>query len=179
MNEKVRAITSVSFLTLTLISSSTFILDRGTEIQTRHDDDTYFFFIMRPLVLLSALVALVSSEEVKLSLRDDLDVLVALTDGGTHYGNPETGCQEDETAFAINGVPGKICAPQCTDFQPCPTDVPKGCTATPTCALKSPNGATYCALVCQPGSLGDDQCGADAECQPISNVGICTYGGDL
>lgn len=130
---------------------------------------------MRFLILLCTLFAFVAAEHVKLSLIEDFDV-VALTDG-THYGNPETGCQDDETAFAINGIPGKICAPQCTDFQPCPTDVPKGCTAIPTCALKSPNGATYCALVCNP-SLGDGQCGKEANCQPISNVGICTYGDD-
>jgi len=129
---------------------------------------------MRSIVLVSALLAFVASEEVKLSLIPEFDV-VALTDG-THYGDPSTGCQDDETAFAINGVPGKICAPKCTDFQPCPTDVPKGVTAAPTCALKSPTGETYCALVCAPG-LGDAQCG-DATCQPISNVGICTYGGD-
>lgn len=133
---------------------------------------------MRCAVLISALLALVASaeEEVKLSLISEKFPVIAMTDG-THYGDPESGCQDDEQAFAINGVPGKICAPKCTDFQPCPTDVPSGVTAAPTCALKSPTGETYCALVCSPGGLGDGQCG-DATCQPISNVGICTYGGD-
>ena len=134
---------------------------------------------MRSSVLLAALVAFVASafaeeEEVRLSLIEDFKV-IAVTDG-THYGDPNAGCMDDEFAFAINGVPGKICAPKCTDFMPCPTDVPKGVTAQPTCALKSPSGDTYCALVCAPGDDGDGQCGDTAQCQPISNVGICTYG---
>jgi hypothetical protein len=134
---------------------------------------------MRSLVLIAALVAFVAyasaEEEVKLSLIEDFDMIA--TSDGTHYGDPNTGCMDDESAFAINGVPGKVCAPKCTDFMPCPTDVPEGVTAQPTCALKSPSGDTYCALVCAPG-LGDGQCGDTATCQPISNVGICTYGGD-
>ena len=134
---------------------------------------------MRSLVLVFAVAAFVASaaaeEKVKLSLIPDFEV-IATTDG-SHYGDPtKSGCQDDESAFAINGVPGEVCAPKCTDFLPCPTDVPDGVTAQPTCALKSPAGDTYCALVCAPDS-GDGQCG-EAKCQPISNVGICTYGGD-
>lgn len=136
---------------------------------------------MRFFIFISVLIAVMASaneQVVKLSFIEDFDEWIAVSDG-THYGDPSAGCQDDEQAFAINGVPGKICAPKCTSFQPCPTDVPDGVTAAPTCALKSPTGETYCALVCSPSGVGvgDGQCG-DATCQPISNVGICTYGGD-
>ena len=107
--------------------------------------------------------------------------LVATADGGatTHYGSPENGCEADETAFSIMGVPGQICSPTCTT-NPCPSDVPDGVTATPTCALQNPaSGEKYCALICDPsktlrGSEGGGQCGP-ANCQPIQGTGICTY----
>lgn len=78
------------------------------------------------------------------------------------------------------GIPGEVCSAKCTDFLPCPTDVPEGVTATPMCALK--DGATgnkYCVLICRPekGLRGsdDDQCG-DATCQVIQDgIGVCTY----
>mmetsp|Transcript_26433 Transcript_26433/g.37267 ORF Transcript_26433/g.37267 Transcript_26433/m.37267 type:complete len:146 (-) Transcript_26433:1162-1599(-) len=109
--------------------------------------------------------------------------LPTATDGGatTHYGSPKDGCEADESAFSIMGVPGSVCSPACTS-NPCPTDVPDGVTATPTCALQNPaSGDKYCALICDPtssatlrGSDGGGQCGP-ASCQPIQGTGICTY----
>ena len=52
----------------------------------------------------------------------------------THYGNPADGCEADETAVQVTGLPGDFCAPDCAKA-PCPTDVPPGVTATPQCAL--------------------------------------------
>lgn len=107
-----------------------------------------------------------------------------------HYGEPPEGCEKDEKAFQIQGIPGGICAPMCTDFLPCPKDVPDGVTASPTCALKDQTGTKYCVLLCEVGGgspddadfpgagdpLGDDQCG-EATCQevPGQGVGVCTY----
>jgi hypothetical protein len=105
----------------------------------------------------------------------------------THYGNPTTGCEKDEMPFRIQDVPGMICAPKCALGQ-CPSDVPDGVTATPTCALKTSSGTSYCALLCEPSSASssssslrgatdqdDSPCGPDATCQPIQGLGICTY----
>jgi hypothetical protein len=98
----------------------------------------------------------------------------------THYGDPFAGpCLSDEIATGIQNVPGEVCIPGCS-VSYCPTDVPAGVTATPTCALSSSSGAKYCALICSPyvdlKSLraGGAQCGG-ANCQPISGTGICTY----
>ena len=80
------------------------------------------------------------------------------------------------------GVPGAVCAPSCTSA-PCPTDVPDGVLAFPTCALQNPsNGDKYCALICSPSQnvlrggkmVNDAQCGG-ATCQPVQGTGICTY----
>jgi len=90
----------------------------------------------------------------------------------THYGNPSTGCESDEQKVTIQGISGDICTPSCTST-PCPTDTPPGTTATPQCALQSPTGDKFCALLCTPG-VDDGTCG-DATCQPISGIGICTY----
>ena len=98
-----------------------------------------------------------------------------------HYGPPPDGCEADEKAFQIQGIPGGICAAKCTDFLPCPTDVPDGVTATPMCALQDQSGLHYCVLLCQVRDahlrgVQDDQCG-DATCQEVKGqgVGICTY----
>jgi len=97
----------------------------------------------------------------------------------THYGDPSTGCENDEQAVRVQGIDGAFCSPPCTNAA-CPTDEPEGVKARPQCALKSPDGSKYCALVCQPSTLqrngADGECGTGA-CQAISGVGICTYGG--
>jgi uncharacterized protein YukE len=99
-----------------------------------------------------------------------------------HYEDPNaTGsCQAGEVDVQIQGIKGKMCAPQCSSSGACPTDVPAGVTAKPTCALQG-MGGKYCALVCSPSTegkrlrAGDAQCGAKASCKAISGVGICTY----
>ena len=104
-----------------------------------------------------------------------------------HYGPPPDGCEKDEKSFQIQGIPGGICAPMCTDFLPCPKDTPDGVTAVPQCALEDQDGKHYCVLLCQVGSddsnlrggvVGDAQCGK-ATCQEVpgqGGVGVCTYG---
>ena len=73
-----------------------------------------------------------------------------LGDINGHYEDPKpNGCGSDEKAIKINGVTGDFCSPKCTGTE-CPSDVPTGVTATPTCALKTPFGAKYCALICSP-----------------------------
>jgi hypothetical protein len=106
-----------------------------------------------------------------------------------HYGSPATGCDDDEMAFQISGIPGGVCARKCTDFLPCPTDVPDGVSATPMCALQDPStGNQYCILVCSAENnsnnnnmlrsmVRDEQCGG-AICRPVEGqdgLGICTY----
>ncbi|CAJ1949063.1 unnamed protein product [Cylindrotheca closterium] len=102
-----------------------------------------------------------------------------------HYGHPPDDCEKDERAVQINGIPGAICTAKCTDFLPCPKDVPKGVTAEPTCALQDSAGNHYCVLLCKPGKnkdanlrrAGDGDAGecGDATCQPAQGLGICTY----
>ena len=92
---------------------------------------------------------------------------------GTHYGDPKNGCLSDEQAVQIQGVTGDFCTPPCKSMS-CPSDVPSGVTATPTCALQTTTGTKYCALLCNPSGNGDE-CGSEASCKSISGVGICTY----
>lgn len=100
----------------------------------------------------------------------------------THYGDPYDGpCLSGETNVSITGVAGAFCSPACGSG--CPTDVPTGVTAKPTCALE-PSGSTkptQCALICSPSlpildqDAADAQCGAKASCKPIQSSGVCTY----
>ena len=100
----------------------------------------------------------------------------SVTANNTHYEDPKpNGCRADEEAIQISGVAGDFCTPQCVGTT-CPTDVPPGVTATPTCALQDASGNKFCALMCTPGSkTQDSQCGETASCKPISGIGICTY----
>merc|ERR550514_491779 len=68
----------------------------------------------------------------------------------SHYGDPTGGCMSDEMAIQITGVTGGVCSPACGSDLSCPSDVPDGVTATPQCALQSPTGDSYCALICTP-----------------------------
>ena len=51
--------------------------------------------------------------------------------------------------------PVDFCSPKCNSSGTCPSDVPKGDTATPECALRTTTGDKYCALICQ----SDSDCG--------------------
>ena len=101
-----------------------------------------------------------------------------------NYGDPATGCKADEKKVQITGLKGDFCSPTCSTTAPCPTDVPAGTTATPTCALQTPGGTgpTQCALICKGNNeftgqteLVDAKCPAKASCKPISTTAICTY----
>lgn len=88
-------------------------------------------------------------------------------------------------------------SPSCAD-SPCPKDVPEGVTASPLCALQSPQGDKFCAILCKPSSdenkkyqsflrahgvnaLPDDITGGECgpmSCVPIpqaAGMGICVY----
>ena len=102
----------------------------------------------------------------------------------SHYEDPKDGCQTDEVAIQIQGIDGDFCSPKCNLFRSCPTDVPDGVTATPTCALKSASTkfSKFCALICSPSlpildqKAADSQCGENASCKEAgTGVGICTY----
>merc|ERR1712134_48652 len=99
----------------------------------------------------------------------------------THYGDPKTGCESDEKAVQVQGVSGDFCSPPCKNGS-CPTDMPKGDTATPTCALQTPTGGKYCALICTPSEFANNgangECGTGT-CQAIQGTGICTYAASL
>lgn len=113
-------------------------------------------------------------------LGDIAEEMLLANEAGSHYGNPEDGCQADEKMFQIQGVDGDLCTPQCDEAGQCPTDVPEGVTARPLCGLKTQDGTQYCVLLCQPSELlraSAGQCG-DATCRTIKGqpgVGICTY----
>merc|ERR1711937_227455 len=95
----------------------------------------------------------------------------------THYGDPKTGCESDEKAVQVQGVSGDFCSPPCSSGS-CPTDVPSGDTAKPQCALQTPTGAKYCALICTPSAFASNgangECGTGT-CQAIQGAGLCTY----
>merc|ERR1711937_737646 len=94
------------------------------------------------------------------------------TPGASHYEKPP--CQADEAKAAVTDTGGSVCAPAC-DGMNCPSDVPEGVTAQPTCALSDQSGGKYCALLCQ----SDDECDSDggANCaHPQAGApGICVY----
>jgi len=94
------------------------------------------------------------------------------TPGSHHYEKPP--CQADEAQASVTGAGGAVCAPAC-DGSTCPTDVPEGVTAQPTCALQDQSGNKYCALMCdsddQCDSVGGAACGHPTAGQP----GICVY----
>lgn len=92
-------------------------------------------------------------------------------------------CQDDESAVQIMGVPGSFCSPICaTGPDVCPYDVPDGVTAKPDCVLSSPTGENYCALMCSPSLIEEEEgneCGSEMSCQMVADgVGLCTYSDD-
>lgn len=88
----------------------------------------------------------------------------------THYEEPP--CQSDEMAAEIQGADGTVCAPHCDGGASCPTDVPAGTTATPSCALQDPSGKQYCALTC----FFSSSCPTGAKCARLGGIqGVCVY----
>ena len=104
-------------------------------------------------------------------------ILAVLATVAAHYGDPnDGGCEKDEQPVKINGLAGDFCSPPCSSSGACPTDVPAGVTAKPTCALTSSSGAKYCALICNPSMEAfENTCGKNATCKAIQGTGICTY----
>lgn len=64
----------------------------------------------------------------------------------------------------------------CSESHPCPTDVPEGTTAKPSCALSTAGSAspTFCGLICVPDSPSS-KCPKGASCKKIEGSGLCTY----
>merc|ERR1712203_862932 len=95
----------------------------------------------------------------------------------THYGDPAAGCKDDEESVRVQGVSGDFCSPKCSGGA-CPSDLPDGVSAKPTCALRTPTGDSYCALICTPSAFrsngANGECGKGS-CQAIQGVGMCTY----
>merc|ERR1711953_1640242 len=86
----------------------------------------------------------------------------------SHYEKPP--CQSDEVAAQVQGADGSVCAPHC-DSGTCPTDVPAGTTAKPSCVLQDTTGDEYCALTCFLGG-----CPTGAKCKHIGISGITASG---
>merc|ERR1711937_966632 len=68
----------------------------------------------------------------------------------------------------------RVCAPSC-DGMSCPTDVPDGVTAEPTCAMGDQSGGKYCALLCQADEECDNDGGAKCAFPQAGAPGICVY----
>merc|ERR1712110_1161307 len=113
--------------------------------------------------------------EEKIDFIDPVDPFAVFTNP-THYGNPTGGCMDDETEAKIQGLKGDACIPKCTGGvfkKTCPTDVPDGTTAAPSCILKDTKGDHYCILVCSGTATGD--CPTGATCETIQGEGVCMY----
>jgi photosystem II stability/assembly factor-like uncharacterized protein len=94
------------------------------------------------------------------------------TPGSHHYEKPP--CQADEAQASVTGTGGAVCAPAC-DGSTCPTDVPEGVTAQPTCTLQDQSGNKYCALMCDSDNHCDSGGGAACAHPTAGQPGICVY----
>jgi photosystem II stability/assembly factor-like uncharacterized protein len=93
--------------------------------------------------------------------------------GAPHYEKPP--CQDGEVKASVTGTGGSMCAPPC-DGVTCPSDVPEGVTAEPTCALQdSSSGSKFCALLCQTDDMCDSDGGATCAFPQAGQPGICVY----
>ena len=99
---------------------------------------------------------------------------MAVAANPTHYGDPKTGCESDEQAVRVQGLSGDFCSPKCSSSGSCPSDVPKGDSATPECALRTTTGDKYCALICQ----SDSDCGASTALR-VMITGVWLFPKDL
>jgi len=103
--------------------------------------------------------------------------VVAVSANPTHYGDPKSGCESDEQAVRVQGLQGAFCSPPCAS-NACPADLPSGVTASPSCALSSPAGGKFCALMCSPSAIrsngANGECGSGS-CQALQGLGLCTY----
>merc|ERR1712137_796105 len=89
-----------------------------------------------------------------------------------HYGRPP--CLSDEKQITIDGIAGSACSARCSSYTPCPTDVPTGVTAYPSCSLRDESTGYYqCALQCNYDQDCDQANGA--YCGHIQGYGFCVY----
>lgn len=96
----------------------------------------------------------------------------ALALAQSHYEKPP--CRSDEKLFQISGTKGYVCAPSCKKGSKCPSDMPKGVTAKPECALSDPLSNKYCVLECASDKECDQEGGATCDLiQPPK--GVCVY----
>lgn len=98
--------------------------------------------------------------------------------GAKPYGDPSKGpCLPREQKVQIQGINGDFCSPSCSKASPCPADPYKGALAKPACVLQTPgsDGPDRCALVCDPRAGPTGGCPKGSACQPVAQVGICTY----
>jgi hypothetical protein len=95
------------------------------------------------------------------------------TPGAPHYEKPP--CQDGEAKAQVTGTDGALCAPPCDATGSCPTDVPDGVTASPTCALKDQSGNQYCALLCDSADECDTDGGAECAHPSAGAPGLCVY----
>lgn len=113
-----------------------------------------------------------------------------------HYGDPNTagGCMKGEVVVSLKGLSGNFCSPPCLGEKGhCPSDVPAGVTATPTCDVTIAN-VKFCSLQCEINGAPNtsmaststssmasnttaprNQCGANASCKSFSGTTVCTY----
>merc|ERR1712183_22392 len=93
------------------------------------------------------------------------------------YENPVNNqCNPKEVLIQIQGVSGVTCVPECVNYLFCTYPTPPSMnnrTVSAQCALESPTGAAYCALICDP--MGANGCPTGATCKYIQGTGICTY----
>lgn len=90
--------------------------------------------------------------------------------------NPDLTCNPDEVLIQIQGVSGVTCVPECTNGLFCNAPTPPSMnnqTVSAQCSLESPEGSSYCALVCNP--FDANGCPKGASCKSILTTGICTY----
>ena len=112
----------------------------------------------------------------------------------SHYTNPKTGCAYDEKPMSVDRSGAMICAPKCVKsggiipHEKCPTDVPSGSTAEPSCEyIDYDTDIKYCSLDCRVDPKYKLQCPEGATCfeytippmPPIQNKsitqGYCGY----
>jgi hypothetical protein len=91
----------------------------------------------------------------------------------THYGNPFDGaCQSDEKNLTDITGGGAVCGAKCGIGKKCPTDVPAGMNAKPSC-WHSVGLSTYCVNLC----TSDADCGNMGKCEAVGSKTACTYSG--
>jgi cathepsin L len=107
------------------------------------------------------------------SVDPDPEVFKTSAPNDGPYGAPP--CSDGESAVHIQGMNGAFCAPPCDSQNNCPAP-PSNTKAQPQCALQSPQGDHFCALLCHPQVKGE--CPANSNCEAVpgaNGVGLCLF----